>query len=150
MKSYLKSLGSFEGRISRSIFWVNSIIGIILPTVLLIVLSIFGMAVLTPFALSNNHTGLETITSSIAIIISVVAIASGIVVSFSAMVRRFHDRNKSGWLVLISLIPVACPIWILVECGFLKGTDGGNQYGDDSRASQENNNQVIIPVQPAV
>jgi len=32
-----------------------------------------------------------------------------------------------------SFAALACGIWILVECGFLKGTDGDNQYGPEVR-----------------
>ncbi len=44
-------------------------------------------------------------------------------------IKRFHDRDKSGWWLLIGLIPLIGPIWLLIELGFLKGTPGPNQYG---------------------
>jgi len=46
-------------------------------------------------------------------------------------VKRWHDRNKSGWWVLINLVPVAGIIWAIIEIGHLQGTVGPNQYGDD-------------------
>ena len=46
-------------------------------------------------------------------------------------VKRWHDRNGSGWWVFINLIPIVGPIWALVEQGFLRGTQGPNDYGDD-------------------
>ncbi len=48
-------------------------------------------------------------------------------------IKRWHDRDKSGWWVLIALIPCIGGIWTLVECGFLPGTPGENQYGPDPR-----------------
>jgi len=45
--------------------------------------------------------------------------------------KRWHDRNKSGWWSLILLIPIVGPIWMLVELGFLRGTEGTNNYGPD-------------------
>lgn len=47
--------------------------------------------------------------------------------------RRWHDRNKSGLWSLILLIPVIGVIWFIVECGFLEGTVGDNQYGSDPK-----------------
>ncbi|MGR5096167.1 DUF805 domain-containing protein [Vibrio maritimus] len=76
--------------------------------------------------------------------------------------KRWHDRNKSNWWLLLNLplvfgrmsLPtldpataaqpsmvqsllsfsaLACGAWILVECGFLKGTEGPNQYGDEPK-----------------
>jgi uncharacterized membrane protein YhaH (DUF805 family) len=46
-------------------------------------------------------------------------------------VKRFHDRDKSGWWVLIGLIPIIGVIWLLIELGFLKGTPGPNRFGTD-------------------
>jgi len=45
--------------------------------------------------------------------------------------KRWHDRGKSGWWSLILLIPLIGPIWFLVECGCLRGTEGPNEYGPD-------------------
>lgn len=46
-------------------------------------------------------------------------------------VKRWHDRDKSGWWVLIELIPLIGSIWALVELGCLKGTYGKNRFGPD-------------------
>ena len=40
--------------------------------------------------------------------------------------KRWHDRGKSGWWTLILLVPLIGFIWFLVECGFLRGTEGPN------------------------
>ena len=48
--------------------------------------------------------------------------------------KRWHDRGKSGWWTLIGLVPIIGGIWLLVELGFLRGTEGPNQYGNDPLA----------------
>ena len=53
---------------------------------------------------------------------------------FSLSAKRWHDRNKSAWWILIGLIPVIGEIWTLAETGLMRGTDGPNQYGDDPLA----------------
>jgi uncharacterized membrane protein YhaH (DUF805 family) len=47
-------------------------------------------------------------------------------------VRRLHDTDKSGWVVLIGLIPLIGFIWILV---FMVQDSqlGENQYGPDPK-----------------
>ena len=45
-------------------------------------------------------------------------------VSFASVVRRFHDRGKSGWWALLYFVPVIGWLWILIECGFLPGKAG--------------------------
>ena len=46
-------------------------------------------------------------------------------------VRRFHDRGKSGWFMLIGLVPIIGAAWLLIELGFLRGQSGKNEYGND-------------------
>ena len=48
--------------------------------------------------------------------------------------KRWHDRNKSGWWSLIVLVPIVGSIWMLIELGILRGTDGDNRYGPDPLA----------------
>lgn len=43
--------------------------------------------------------------------------------------KRWHDRGKSAWWFLISLIPIVGAIWVIVECGCLAGSPESNQYG---------------------
>ena len=42
----------------------------------------------------------------------------------SLHIKRFHDRGKSGWWVLVFLIPVIGFIWMIVEMGILEGDAG--------------------------
>ena len=46
-------------------------------------------------------------------------------------IKRWHDRNKSGWWVLFALVPIVGSIWVLVETGFPRGTTGSNNFGAD-------------------
>jgi len=43
-------------------------------------------------------------------------------------VRRLHDVNKSGWMILVALIPFVGAIWLLVLM-IMEGTQGENSYG---------------------
>ncbi len=49
--------------------------------------------------------------------------------SLAIVVKRWHDRNKSGFWSLIYAIPVVGLVWGFVENGFLPGTKGENKYG---------------------
>ncbi|MBV8790433.1 MAG: DUF805 domain-containing protein, partial [Pseudolabrys sp.] len=80
----------------------------------------------------------------------------GIPASIMVGIKRLHDRNKSGWWMLLFYgVPVmldnidrhvmeslvftvpsfAITIWALVELGFLRGTPGPNRFGPDPLAS---------------
>ncbi len=50
-------------------------------------------------------------------------------ISLSLSVRRWHDLNRSGWWVLINLIPVLGWIYSLVMLGFMAGDQGANRFG---------------------
>ena len=43
--------------------------------------------------------------------------------------KRWHDRGKSAWWVLIAFIPLVGAIWVIVECGCLAGSPEPNEYG---------------------
>ncbi len=44
-------------------------------------------------------------------------------------VKRCHDRDKSGWWLLLACIPIIGWIWLFIEFGLLDGTPGSNKYG---------------------
>lgn len=51
----------------------------------------------------------------------------------SAMVRRLHDQDRSGWWAWVAfLVPFA---WVVL--GVLPGTPGANFYGPGERAPRE-------------
>jgi uncharacterized membrane protein YhaH (DUF805 family) len=58
------------------------------------------------------------------------AIAIGILLpSIAVGVRRLHDKDKSGWWMLLHFVPLIGAIVLLVWfCQ--KGTDGANRFGD--------------------
>lgn len=49
--------------------------------------------------------------------------------SLALDIKRFHDRDKSGWWIFIRFIPVVGSLWALVELGFLPGTPWNNRFG---------------------
>ena len=57
--------------------------------------------------------------------------------SLAVLVRRLHDVNKSGWFMLISLLPIIGGIWLLVVL-CQNGNEGINQYGQDPKGDDEN------------
>jgi uncharacterized membrane protein YhaH (DUF805 family) len=49
-------------------------------------------------------------------------------ISFASIVRRLHDRNKSGWWVLLYAVPIVGWAWSFIECGFLPPRDQNNRF----------------------
>jgi uncharacterized membrane protein YhaH (DUF805 family) len=106
-------LFSFEGRIPRRTYWgVNLLMGLVTAL-------IFGVVV----ALTAAQTTFW--------ILFLLLLVPMYWISFAVSAKRWHDRDKSGWWQLIGLVPYIGGIWILIECGCLRGTVGPNMYGHD-------------------
>lgn len=55
-------------------------------------------------------------------------------IGFVLCAKRMRDRARSpGWL-LAALVPVAGPLWLLIELGLRRGTPGDNAFGPDPLA----------------
>jgi uncharacterized membrane protein YhaH (DUF805 family) len=46
----------------------------------------------------------------------------------ASSVRRLHDRNRSGWWVLLYAFPLLGQLWQFIECGFLPPRDANNRF----------------------
>ncbi|MDZ4737487.1 MAG: DUF805 domain-containing protein [Rhodospirillaceae bacterium] len=114
--NWVKFLTSFDGRIPRSYYWLR----FALPYVVLLFVS-GGLDMM--LGTYNAESGYGVISG----IFFLVALWPWIAVT----VKRLHDRNRSGWFILIALIPIIGSLYILIECGILKGTTGANRFGPD-------------------
>ena len=52
--------------------------------------------------------------------------------SLAVSIRRLHDTNRSGWWILIGLIPFLGAL-VLIVFYLLDGTPGPNKYGPDPK-----------------
>ena len=109
---------NFDGRISRQPFWIGTLVLWAASIALSILAGIIVGSASTAMMLIQLVIGLAFLVPSLAI-----------------AVKRFHDRDKSGWWVLIIFIPLIGFIWYLVELGFLPGTPGPNRFGPDPLGS---------------
>lgn len=113
---------SFAGRVNRSAYWLRYILPVSIISIVVVFLVSFLIA------------GADTFFGSALILIWGVLYAW---ISLAVGAKRYHDRDKSAWWILIALIPIIGSIWQLIELGFLKGTDGPNRFGSDPLATDE-------------
>ncbi|MEI7812936.1 MAG: DUF805 domain-containing protein [Ignavibacteria bacterium] len=106
----LRNYAEFSGRARRTEYWMFALFNFIFAIVALIFDLVLG-------------------TAAVFYTIYIVALfIPGLAVS----VRRLHDVGKSGWMMLIILIPLIGAIWLFV----LSVTDsqpGDNQYGQNPK-----------------
>lgn len=114
MEWYLKVLTNyvgFQGRARRKEYWMFVLFNIIISIVLGIIEAIIG----------TNQV--------LAFIYSLAILLPSLAVAF----RRLHDTGKSGWWLLIGLIPLIGSIILLVF--FCTDSDANdNQYGPNPKA----------------
>ena len=117
-------LFSFEGRVNRAKFWLVNI-GLLVVEVIVFGAA-GGSAMITddPTTMTMPSFGILGI---VGLLVFIVLFWAGLAVA----VKRWHDRNKSGWWILIAFVPVIGGLWYFIECGFLPGTTGPNTYGAD-------------------
>jgi uncharacterized membrane protein YhaH (DUF805 family) len=105
------------GRVSRRTFWLYGVLSLLATGVVLTaLLQIAGLQA----SLVDRLVDLLLAWPAIAI-----------------SAKRWHDRDRSGWWVLVTLIPVIGWLWALVDNGFLPGRPGDNRFGADPLATQD-------------
>ncbi|EGA69862.1 hypothetical protein VISI1226_10509 [Vibrio sinaloensis DSM 21326] len=135
-------LFSFQGRIGRKVYWTWNVI---------YYLAIVGFGI-----------GMNALFPAFAHLILPVFLILVLVPDLAITAKRWHDRGKSSWWLLLniplvigrmtmpmgdpsqsvepsmlqafsSVAALICGLWILIECGFLRGTEGENRYGPEPK-----------------
>ena len=105
----LKKYAVFEGRARRTEYWMFTLVNIIITLVL---------AALS-FGTLESIYGLLVFIPSLAV-----------------SVRRLHDTGRSGWWLLIGLIPLLGAL-VLIYFFILDSQPGDNQYGPNPKLEVE-------------
>lgn len=100
---------TFNGRLSRTQYWQFQISLIIV----VIVATFIG----------------TVISDSLGEVVMVLVLFAHLIPSFGTAVRRLHDRNMSGWWVLIQFVPTVGSI-VLVILLLMGGDKWANRYGN--------------------
>ncbi|MDD2491965.1 MAG: DUF805 domain-containing protein [Bacteroidales bacterium] len=124
MNWYLKVLrqyADFNGRSRRTEFWMFVIINIIIAAIAAFVDRLFGITfncggdfAYAPQDMFGPIHGLYMLIM--------------LIPTLAVTVRRLHDTSRSGWMILVALIPVVGGIWLLILM-LIEGTPGENKYG---------------------
>ncbi len=98
------NLFTFAGRLPRSAFWGM--------TIMIHILCVFI------FFITQKIVGANVLQNKPSLIFFTVAVAIAVAASLALHARRWHDQNKSGWLALTYLIPVAAVFFLVTQFGF--------------------------------
>ncbi len=111
----LKKYAQFSGRARRKEYWMFFLFNVIAAFVLGLVDGLLGLGGASGIGLLG---GLYTL----AVLVPGIAVA----------MRRLHDTGRSGWWLLVGLVPLVGFIVLLVFM-VLPGQSGSNAYGDDPK-----------------
>jgi uncharacterized membrane protein YhaH (DUF805 family) len=139
----VRLLFGFQGRIGRLGFWVAT------ATQAAVIVAV----VLLGAWAARSDDGLVLVAAAL---VGAPLFLAACYSALAVAVKRLHDRDKSGWWVLLfyavpdalyaggavtggasvaaGLAGAAITIWAFVELGFLAGTEGPNAYGPDPHA----------------
>ena len=116
----LKKYATFTGRSRRREYWFFILFYIIFAVALGFVDGLVGTV--------DAASGLGVFSS--------IFLLATFIPSISVAVRRLHDTDRSGWWLLIGLVPLVGSIVILVFT-LLDGTPDQNQYGPNPKAAAD-------------
>jgi uncharacterized membrane protein YhaH (DUF805 family) len=115
----------FSGRSRRMEYWMFTLLQFLVAMVIVAI----------AFAFSSQ--GEDTVMTVLLIGVGLLVLVS-FIPSLAVQVRRFHDQDLTGWLVLLGFIPYVGGLIILVfMC--IDGKRGPNKYGPDPKGGVDPN-----------
>lgn len=110
---------SYQGRLNRKPYFWRSLLIMFLETICYVIFD------------SVEDDDLFSVSL---LLISIVIFVACVIADLMLDIRRLHDVNKSGWFILLTIIPAVTPFFYLYLF-LMPGTDGNNQYGENPLAS---------------
>jgi uncharacterized membrane protein YhaH (DUF805 family) len=107
-----KRFAEFDGRSRRKEYWMFSLFNFLIA----LVLEVAGLILL--------KSGIGLILLAVLFVYALAALIPSLAVS----VRRLHDIGKSGWWLLIALVPIVGGLLLLVF-SVMDSEPGMNEYG---------------------
>jgi uncharacterized membrane protein YhaH (DUF805 family) len=118
----------FSGRSQRKEYWMFELLILIVYAVCFALITM-GAPTVDPYTgQMSGGSALATIGSALLGLFALGTIIPALAVS----VRRLHDTDKSGWWILIALVPLVGAIVLLVFY-VTDGTPGTNRFGPDPK-----------------
>ena len=118
VKTVLGKYATFEGRAARPEYWW----WILAMVILFAILGVVDGAFIAPLM------GFEPFQKEAGQPLSLLVSLGLLLPNLALAVRRLHDTDRSGWWLLIGLIPIVGSLVLLVFY-ILPGTQGQNRFG---------------------
>jgi uncharacterized membrane protein YhaH (DUF805 family) len=115
----------FTGRSRRKEYWMFTLLQFLIAMAI--------VAVAFAFSSAGEDTVMAVLYGGLGLLV-----LASFIPSLAVQVRRFHDQDLTGWLVLLGFIPYVGGLIILVfMC--IDGKRGPNKYGPDPKGGVDPN-----------
>lgn len=122
-----QSMWSFRGRIGRGAFLARFTLLFLAN----LIVSMLVQILIAELQNADDGAGLLALILLIFLPFEIVIVW----LSLAMQAQRWHDLDKSGWMIFLNLTLIALPV-ILIVFAFVQGTAGANRYGHDPLAAQ--------------
>jgi len=129
MLAPLRKYATFSGRARRKEYWLFVLFLFLATIVTQILDTMFGFGTITASSYRLGWTGWAQVAATGGWITHLFHLAT-LIPSLAVAVRRLHDGNHSGWMMLFVFLPFIGWIVLLVLY-ILEGTRGANRFGPD-------------------
>lgn len=124
----LKRYAAFSGRAARQEYWMF----ILFQALVFLALFMLGIATASFDPGGYDAQGDAAPVGAIVIILIALFYLAMFIPTLAVQVRRFHDQDYSGWLVVIKFVPyLGWFVLLIFMC--IEGTRGPNRFGADPR-----------------
>ncbi len=116
VRTCLSKYADFSGRARRSEYWYFFLFNVLVGIVASVLDNVLGTE-------TGSGSGVIGGLASLALLLPSIAVGA----------RRLHDISRSGWWLLIGLIPLVG--WIVLIVWFVQDSHGDNEHGPRPKGS---------------
>lgn len=123
----LRRYAEFSGRSRRKEYWMFALLNFLIAAFVGVVTLVMAVSV-------SSESAMMVVVTPVLILWFLLSLAL-VIPGLAVTIRRLHDLDKSGWTILLALIPLIGPIILLIfYC--TEGTRGPNRFGPDPKAGE--------------
>jgi len=130
----LKRFADFNGRSRRKEYWSFWLLSMGAMIAAITLDNMLGLGGTSSTSSDLSGTGVSASVNATGGMLSLMLMAAMIVPSIAVAVRRMHDMDKSGWILLLALVPFVN--FYLLYLAVQPGIAGPNRFGPDPKIGE--------------
>jgi uncharacterized membrane protein YhaH (DUF805 family) len=128
----LSRYATFSGRARRTEYWLWTLFLVLMLFLLMYLDTALGLGGTATSYSEMGDNGASVGVNMSGGMLTMLFLLATLLPSLAVSVRRLHDVGRSGWLILLALIPLIGWLYLLFQY-VQPGTQGGNRFGPDPK-----------------